>query len=187
MNYFQRSLIKKINLLLFSTVLISLLPIYTNLSKAFEFQWNPNNGYKALRWYQKTSGKNRKNKIFLFLRPNDRKTGLLSINIKFPDKFKSSLKPEKIAFCIAQIGGYTKTSKCIKDIPSDIVINKDTQRLEIYPISPVPADKDTYAVMFKITNPRKPGLSQFHSFGKSSGPVPVSNYLGSWTITIDPV
>ena len=187
MNYYQRFFVKKtINSLLFSTILVSILPLFTNISKAFEFQWNPNSGFKALKWYQTTSEKNFKNKIFLFFRPSDRKTGLLSINIKLPDKFKSTLKPKNITFCKATMGGYTKRSKCIKDIPSDVVLNKDTQRLEIYPISPVPSDEDTYAVVFKINNPRKSGLYQFHSFGKSSGPIPVSNYIGSWTITIDP-
>ncbi len=186
MNYYQRFLLNKtINSLLFPAILVSA-SLYTNVSKAFEFQWNPNNGYKALKWFQTSSEKNFKNKIFLFLRPSDRKTGLLSLNIKFPDKFKSTLKPKKVTFCKAKMGGYTKRSECLKDIPSDIVINNDTQKLEIYPISPIPADKDTYAVMFKINNPRKSGLYQFHSFGKSSGPIPVSNYLGSWTITIDP-
>ncbi len=187
MNYYQRFFInKKINLLLFSSILLSLVPFNSQVSKAFEFQWNTNDGYKALKWYQRTSEKNYKNKIFLFIRPIDRKTGLLSITIKYPDKFQSTLKPKNITFCKAILGGYTKKSKCIKDIPSDIVLNKETQRLEIYPITPVPSDKDNYAVVFKINNPRKSGLYQFHSFGKSSGPIPVANYLGSWTITIDP-
>ena len=37
----------------------------------------------------------------------------------------------------------------------------------------------------KVTNPNKSGLYQFHSFGKSSGAIPVSSYLGSWTININ--
>tara|TARA_B100000212_G_scaffold336490_1_gene309894 strand:- start:579 stop:1142 length:564 start_codon:yes stop_codon:yes gene_type:complete len=185
-NYKRFSINKTIKSLLSSTILVSLLPIFINASKGLEFQWNPNDGYKALKWYQKTSAKNFRNKIFLFFRPSDRKTGLLQINIKFPDKFKSTLKSKNITFCEAKIGGYTKRSKCIKEIPSDIVLDKDMKKLEIYPISPLPSDKNTYAVVFKINNPRKSGLYQFHSFGKSSGPIPVSNYLGSWTITIDP-
>ena len=135
---------------------------------------------------QKTATKNYKNKIFLFLRPSDRKTGLLSINVKIPDKFKSSIKSKNVTLCKAKIGGYTAKSKCIDNIPSDIVFNKDTKKVEIYPITPVPSDKDTYAIVFKINNPKKSGLYQLHSFGKSSGPIPVSNYIGSWTITIDP-
>ena len=186
MNYSRFNLRKTINSFLFSGILVSLLPLYTNSAKAFEFQWNPNDGYKRLKWYQKTGTKNYRNKIFLFLRPNDRKTGLLQINIKIPDKFKSSIKTKNITFCKAHVGGYTSKSRCLNNIPSDIVLDKETKKIEIYPISPVPSDKDTYAVVFKITNPRKSGLYQFHSFGKSSGPIPVSNYLGSWTITIDP-
>ena len=187
MNYYQRFFInKKKNSLIFSAILVTLLPFFTNLSNAFEFQWNPNNGFKQLRWYQTTPVKNYRNKIFLFFRPSDRKTGLLSINIRLPNKFKSNLKPKNITFCKAKIGGYTSKSKCLEDIPSDIVIDKDTKKLEVYPITPLPSDENTYAVVLKINNPRKSGLYQFHSFGKSSGPVPVSNYIGSWTITIEP-
>ena len=187
MHYYSRFSIRKtIKSILISGTLLSLIPFYTNSSKALEFQWNPDDGYKRLKWYQRTAKKNYKNKLFLFFRPSDRKTGLLSINIKIPDKFKSSIKPKNINFCKAKLGGYTSRSKCINNIPSDIVINQDTNKIEIYPISPVPSDKGTYAVVFKINNPRKSGLYQFHSFGKSSGPIPVSQYIGSWTITIDP-
>ena len=187
MNYYTRfSLRKTIKYLLCSGILLSFIPFYINSSNALEFQWNPNDGYKKLKWYQRTAKKNYKNKLFLFFRPSDRKTGLLSINIKIPDRFKSTLNPKNITFCKANVGGYTSKSKCINDIPSDIIINKETKKIEIYPISPVPSNKDSYAVVFKITNPRKSGLYQFHSFGKSSGPIPVSSYIGSWTITIDP-
>ena len=186
MNYSRFPLKKTITSFLFSGILLPLLTFYTNPTNAYEFQWNASDGYKRLRWYQRTATKNYKNKIFLFLRPGDRKTGLLSINIKIPDKFKSSIKPKDITLCKANIGGYTSKTKCINSIPSDVVVDKETKKIEIYPISPVPSDKETYAVVFQINNPRKSGLYQFHSFGKSSGPIPVSNYLGSWTITIDP-
>jgi len=187
MNHYSRfSLKESINKLLLPTLLITLVPFNISSVKAFEFQWNPNDGYKRLRWFQKTAIKNYKNKIFLFLRPSDRKTGLLSINVKIPDKFESSIKSKNITLCKAKIGGYTSKSRCIDNIPSDIVFDKDTKKVEIYPITPVPSDKDTYAIVFKINNPKKSGLYQFHSFGKSSGPIPISNYIGSWTITIDP-
>ena len=186
MKYSKLILRKTINSALFSVILLPLLTFYTNPTNAYEFQWNASDGYKKLRWYQRTATKNYKNKIFLFLRPVDRKTGLLSINIKMPDKFKSFIKPKDITLCKANIGGYTSKTKCINSIPSDVVVDKETKKIEIYPISPVPSDKETYAVVFQINNPRKSGLYQFHSFGKSSGPIPVSNYIGSWTITIDP-
>jgi len=181
-NFFNK-LIK--TLLIFNT-LILLTPFQINSARAFEFQWNPIDGYRRLKWRQRTAEKNFKNKIFFFFMPGDRKTGLLSINIKIPKNFKSTLKTKNITFCKANFGGYTSKTKCIEDIPSDIVFDNENKRLEIYPISPVPSNKDTYAVVLKINNPRRSGLYQFHSFGKSSGPIPVANYLGSWTITINP-
>ena len=182
----KKFLNKSINTLIILNTLVSLVPLKFNSAKALEFQWNPNDGYKQLKWYQRTAEKNFKNTIFFFFRPSDRKTGLLSINIKIPKNFKSNLKPKNISLCKANIGGYASRTKCIKNIPSDVVLNKETKKLEIYPITPIPSNKDTYAVVFKMNNPRRSGLYQFHSFGKSSGPIPVGNYLGSWTINIDP-
>ena len=187
MNYYKKFSFKKlINNFLSSTILLSVIPISINSSKALEFQWNQDDGYKRLKYYQKTAEKNFKNKIFFLMRSSDRKTGLISIKLKIPDNFKSTLKPKKITFCKAKIGGFTSRTKCLENITTDIVLNKETKRLEIYPISPIPSNKDTYAVVLKITNPRRAGLYQFHSFGQSSGPVPVTNYIGSWTIKIDP-
>ena len=187
MNYYSKiSFHKTILKLLISTTLVTLIPFQFRSARALEFQWNPNDGYKRLRYYQKTAEKNFKNKIFFFFTPRDRKTGLLSINIKIPDNFKSTLKVKNITLCKANLGGYNSRTECKENIPSDIVLDQETKRLEIYPISPLPSNNDTYAVVFKINNPRRSGLYQFHSFGKSSGPIPVSSYIGSWTITIDP-
>ena len=84
MNYSKFILRKTIITTLFTGIFLSLLPLYTNPTNAYEIQWNASDGFKRLRWYQRTATKNYKNKIFLFLRPSDRKTGLLSINIKIP-------------------------------------------------------------------------------------------------------
>tara|TARA_Y100000589_G_scaffold321461_1_gene352856 strand:- start:122 stop:688 length:567 start_codon:yes stop_codon:yes gene_type:complete len=182
--FFNKKLLKAILPL---PLLTSLLPFEINSAKAaLEFQWDKNSGYKSLKWFQTSAEKNYRNKIFLFFKPNDRKTGLLSINLKIPKRYNKKLKRNNITFCKAKIGAYTSKSKCIEKITSDIVLNKETQRIEIYPISPVPSDKDTYAIVLKINNPQRSGIYQFHSFGKSSGPVPVSSYIGSWTVTIDP-
>jgi len=187
MNYYkQKFLNKSISTFLILNTLISIIPLQINSAKAFEFQWGSNDGYKRLKWHQRTAEKNSRNKIFFFFMPKDRKTGLLSINIKIPKNFKSTLRTQNITICKAKYGGYISKTKCIEDVPSDIVFDEENKRLEIYPISPVPSNEETYAVVFKINNPRRSGLYQFHSFGKSSGPIPVSSYLGSWTLTINP-
>jgi len=149
-----------------------------------EFQWD-NNGHKKLKWYQINGTKRARNKIFLFLKPNDRKTGLVKISIKVPNKFKSSLKEEKISLCKVNIGGFQSRTKCLENTLSDIELNDDKTNIDIYPIKPLPSSKDAYAVVFKINNPQRTGLYQFHSFGQSSGKVPVSYYLGSWTLQIE--
>ena len=177
----RRSFINKLFLPLF----LSFIPLQIYSARALEFQWNPNDNFRRLTWHQTNPKKNSKNKIFFFYRPSDRKTGLLTINVKIPDNFKSTLKPKNISLCRVNIGGFTSRTKCLENIPSDIQINKKDKKVELLPISPLPSDKESYAIVFKVNNPQRAGLYQFHSYGKSSGPIPVSSYIGSWTIKID--
>ena len=105
-----------------------------------------------------------------------------------PKIFKSNLNEEKISLCKVKIGGFESRTKCLEDLPADIEINTDEsslRSLNIYPYSPLPTSKESYAIVFKkIFNPKKTGLYQFHSFGQPKGKS-VSSYLGSWTIVID--
>ena len=172
--------------ILFTSFLIPIPSFNTNEAKAgLEFQWDANPNYKKLKWFQ-TNGDNRaRNKLFFFLRSFDRKADLLKINMKIPKTFKSTLKEEKITLCQVKIGGFDSRTKCIKNIPADFEINEENTSLDIFPYSPIVANKDNYAVVFKVFNPRKSGLYQFHSYGQYIGDNPVSSYLGSWTIVID--
>ena len=165
-------------------------PFFCNIQDAkagLEFQWNQNDNYRKLKWFQKENKKRFRNKIYFFLRPSDRKTDLLKINLAIPKTFKSTLSNEKISFCKVRIGGFETRTKCLEDIPADFEIKTDesgVRSLDIYPYSPIPSKKDSYAIVFKIFNPKKSGLYQFHSFGQSKGKS-FSSYLGSWTIVID--
>ena len=160
-----------------------LYPHNSNTLKAgLEFQWQNNQDFKRLKWFQTDDEKNVRNTIFLFLRASDRKTGLLNVKLKVPDKFAPKIKKEKISFCQVRIGGFTKKTKCVKNIPIDIEIDKDNNSVNIFPLKPIPSSKENYAIVLKVTNPNRGGLYQFHSFGQSSGNIPVSFYLGSWTL-----
>ena len=175
-----------VSFILFTSFLIPIPFFNTNEAKAgLEFQWDNNPNYKKLSWFQKKSSKNSRNTIFFFLKPFDRKADLLKVNMKIPKNFKSTLKEEKISICQVRIGGFETRTKCIKQIPADIEINEENTSLDIFPYSPIPADKDSYAVVFKVFNPRRSGLYQFHSYGQYIGENPVSSYLGSSTIVID--
>ena len=153
-----------------------------NLKSGIEFQWDNTDNYKRLKWFQRDNKKSAKNTVFLFLRKTDRKTGLLKVDVKVPKTFFSKIKEEKVNICQVQIGGFSKTTKCLVNIPADINLDKEKNTITIFPSSPIPSGKDNYAIVLKVINPNRGGLYQFHSFGQSSGNIPVSFYLGSWTL-----
>ena len=179
--------LKILKLLFFSPLLISI-PFYLGNSDAkagLEFQWDQDSGYRRLKWFQKENKKRFRNTIFFFLRPSDRQANLLKITLKIPKTFDSTIK-DKVSFCKVKIGGFEGRTKCIEDIPADVEINEDNSSLDIFPYSPIPSNKDSYAIVFKkISNPKKSGLKQFHSYGQFAQKNTSSRYLGSWTIVID--
>ena len=181
---------KILRFFLIPTILVST-PFFNKLQDAkagLEFQWDQDSGYRRLKWFQKENRKRFRNTIYFFLRPSDRRTDLLKINLAIPKTFKTTLNKEKISLCKVKIGGFDSRTKCLEDLPADIEINTDEsslRSLNIYPYSPIPSDKESYAIVLKkVINPKRTGLYQFHSYGQSKGKS-VSSYLGSWTIVID--
>ncbi len=180
---------KFLKFLLVPAILVSI-PFFNNIQEAnagMEFQWDQDSRLRRLKWFQKENRKRFKNKIYFFFRPSDRNADLLKINLAIPKTFKSTLKNEKISFCKVKIGGFDSRTKCLENIPADIEISTDEKSLrslDIYPYKPIPSNKDSYAIVLKVFNPKKSGLYQFHSYGQPEGQS-VSRYLGSWTIVID--
>ena len=181
---------KILKFFLLPVILVST-PFLNNLQDAragLEFQWDQDSSYRRLKWFQTENKRGFRNTIYFFLRPSDRKTDLLKINLAIPKTFKVSLKKEKISLCKVNIGGFESRTKCLEDIPADIEITTDDESslrsLNIYPYSPLPSSKESYAIVFKVFNPKKSGLYQFHSYGQPKG-TSVSSYLGSWTTVID--
>ena len=181
---------KILRFFLIPTILVST-PFFNKLQDAkagLEFQWDQDSGHRRLKWFQKEDRRKFRNSIYFFLRPSDRRTDLLKINLAIPKSFKTTLDKEKISFCKVKIGGFDSRTKCLQDIPADIEINTDEsslRSLNIYPYSPITSDKESYAIVLKkVINPKRSGLYQFHSYGQPKGKS-VSSYLGSWTIVID--
>ena len=181
--------IRILRFFLIPTILVST-PFINHIQDAnagLEFQWDKNSGYRRLRWFQKENKRRFRNTIYFFFRPSDRNSELLKINLAIPKGYKSNLYKEKISLCKVRIGGFQSRTKCLEDIPADIEINTDESSLRsinIYPYSPIPLNKESYAIVLKANNPKRSGLYQFHSFGQPAGKS-VSSYLGSWTIVID--
>ena len=181
---------KILRFFLIPTILVST-PFFNKLQDAkagLEFQWDQDSGHRRLKWFQKEDRRKFRNTIYFFLRPSDRRTDLLKINLAIPKTFKTTLNKEKISLCKVKIGGFDSRTKCLEDLPADIEISTDEsslRSLNIYPYSPIPSDKESYAIVLKkVINPKRTGLYQFHSYGQSKGKS-VSSYLGSWTIVID--
>ena len=181
--------LKILRFFIIPTILVST-PFFNNIKDAkagLEFQWDQDSNFRRLKWFQKENRSKFRNTIYFFLRPSDRRTDLLKVNLAIPKTFKSTLKNEKISFCKVKIGGFDSRTKCLEDIPADIEINTDEsglRSLDIYPYTPIPSDKDSYAIVLKVFNPKKSGLYQFHSYGQPKGKS-FSSYLGSSTIVID--
>ena len=181
--------LKILGFFIIPSILVST-PFFNSFNEAkagLEFQWDQDSSYRRLKWFQKEDKKRFRNTIYFFFRSVDRRSDLLKINLAIPKTFKSTLKNEKISFCKVRIGGFESRTKCLEDIPADIEINTDEsglRSLDIYPYSPIPSNKDSYAIVLKVFNPKKSGLYQFHSYGQPKGKS-FSSYLGSWTIVID--
>ena len=170
--------------ILFSTTLFNEI----QYAKAgLEFQWDQDSGFRRLKWFQKENKRRFRNTIYFFFRPSDRKSELLKIDLSIPKSLKVKLDKEKISLCKVRIGGFESRTRCLENIPADIEINTNEsslRTLNIYPYKPIPVNKESYAVVMQINNPKKSGLYQFHSYGQPKGKS-VSSYLGSWTIVID--
>ena len=152
---------KILRFFLIPTILVST-PFFNKLQDAkagLEFQWDQDSGYRRLKWFQKENRRKFRNTIYFFLRPSDRRTDLLKINLAIPKTFKTTLNKEKISLCKVKIGGFDSRTKCLEDLPADIEINTDEsslRSLNIYPYSPIPSDKESYAVVLKkVINPKR--------------------------------
>ena len=152
---------KILRFFLIPTILVST-PFFNKVQDAkagLEFQWDQDSGYRRLKWFQKENRRKFRNTIYFFLRPSDRRTDLLKINLAIPKSFKTTLDKEKISFCKVRIGGFESRTKCLEDIPADIEINTDEsslRSLNIYPYSPIPSNKENYAIVLKkVINPKR--------------------------------
>ena len=172
------------------TPLLISIPFFSYIGNAeagIEFQWDQDSGYRRLNWFQKQNKRNFRNKIYFFFRPSDRNNDLLKIDLTIPKTFNKKLQTKNISFCKVKIGGFDSRTKCLETIPADLEIKTDEaslKKLSIYPYSPIPSSKDSYAIVLKTFNPKRSGLYQFHSYGQPKGST-LSSYLGSWTIVID--
>ena len=153
----------------------------------FEIQWDPEPGYRRLKYYQSSPNRLERASYFFFLRGKERKDNIIKLTLKVPEYFEAKIKPEKLSFCKVRVGGFTSRTRCLETVPAVIEVNNNQTSIEIFPERPIPLNKDSYAVVMKIYNPRKIGMFQFQALAQSQQPgeLPKSEYLGTWNVSVE--
>ncbi len=152
----------------------------------FEYQWDQQQGYRKLKYYQSTTDPLYPASYYFFIRGKERKDNTIKLTLKIPDYFEAKIKSKKISLCKVKIGGFKAKTRCLENVPSVVEINDNQTSIEIFPKRPIPRDKSDYAVVMKIINPRKTGMFQIQALSQSQQPgeIPISTYLGTWNIQV---
>ena len=150
----------------------------------FEVQWDPDPAYKRLKYYQSSSETNDRSTYYFFLRGKERTEDIEKLTIAVPDYFEAKIKTKKLSLCKVKVGGFKGRTRCLENIPSVIEVNNDQTIINFIPEKPIPNNKDNYAVVMKIFNPRKRGMFQFRALSQRGGDIPISTYLGTWNVDV---
>ena len=169
---------------LFSSGAFNLAPQSSASPGFFEYQWDPEPGYKRLKFYQSSSERLDRATYYFFLRGQERKEDIIKLTLTVPDYFDAKIKSKKLSLCKVKIGGYKGRTRCLEKVPSIIKVNDKQTSIEISPEKPIPFNKDNYAVVMKIFNPRKRGMFQFRALSQQAKDIPISTYLGTWNIDV---
>ena len=181
---FKKRLFIGFSAFLFGTGASILAPQSSASPGFFEYQWNPEPGYKRLKYYQSSSERNDRSTYYFFLRGMERKEDIEKLTITVPDYFEAKIKTKKLNLCKVRLGGFTTRTRCLENIPSLIKVNDKQTIIEIFPEEPIPLNKDNYALVMKIFNPRERGMFQFQALSQKSLDIPISTYLGTWNIDV---
>ena len=149
-----------------------------------EFRWDNSSSYKKLYYFQSSSQKRERSTYYLVLKPSDRKSAILKLSIKIPQRFNANIRPKKLSLCKVHLGGMLTKTKCKEKIPATFEIDKNQTTIDIFPDQPIPSD-GSYGVVMKIFNPSNAGMYQFNALAQAPGDIPMAGYLGSWSIDIE--
>jgi len=150
-----------------------------------EFRWENNKDYRKLYFFQSETARLKRAEYYLLLRPKDRKTAILKLTITIPATFNATIESKNLKFCKMTEGGMLKRTRCDKVIPATIEVAANGRSIDVYPDTPV-SEKDTIGLFMLLFNPDTAAMSQFNALAQAPGRLPISSYLGSWLIQIDP-
>lgn len=150
-----------------------------------EFRWDNSKDYRKLYFFMTETVRMKRSEYYLILRPKDRRTAILKLTVTVPSYFDSKIDPKLVQLCKMSEGGMLKRTRCEKTIPAVIEVSPNGRAIEVFPETPI-SDKDTIGLHMTLFNPFNAGMFQFNALAQAPGEVPISGYLGSWLIQIDP-
>jgi hypothetical protein len=150
-----------------------------------EFRWDASKDYRKLYFFMTDTQRLKRSEYYLILKPKDRKTAILKLTVGIPKSFDTKIDPKRVKLCYMKEGGMLARTRCESDIPATVEVAADGTAIEIFPDTPVPVGK-TIGVYINLFNPFNAGMYQFNALAQAPGDVPISGYLGSWLIQIDP-
>lgn len=148
-----------------------------------EFRWENSRDFRKLTYFITSAQRLRRSEYYLLLRPKDRKTAILKLAVTIPSDFDVQIRPDDVKLCYMNEGGMLSRTVCKETIPAAVEVKNNA--VEIFPERPV-SDKRTIGVYMNLFNPFSIGMYQFNALAQAPGDVPISGYLGSWVIQIDP-
>jgi hypothetical protein len=150
-----------------------------------EFRWENSSDYRKLYFYISNTQRLRRSEYYLMLRPRDRKTAILKLTVTIPASFDATIDTQRVRLCRMSEGGMLARTRCLEEIPATIELAENGRALEIFPDTPIP-DTGTIGVHMRLFNPFNAGMYQFNALAQAPGDVPISGYLGSWLIQVEP-
>ncbi|MEY3462878.1 MAG: hypothetical protein RLZZ468_656 [Cyanobacteriota bacterium] len=150
-----------------------------------EFRWDNAKDYRKLYFFMTDTQRLKRSEYYLILRPKDRKTAILKLTITIPKHFDAKIEAKRVKLCKMSEGGMLARTRCQETIPATIEIAENGRAIEIFPDTPIP-DSGTVGVYMNLFNPYNMGMYQFNALAQAPGDMPISTYLGSWLIQIDP-
>jgi hypothetical protein len=150
-----------------------------------EFRWDSTKDYRRLYYFMTDTARLKRSEYYLLLKPKDRKTAILKLTVGIPKSFDVDINPKYVQLCYMKEGGMLARTRCEKQIPAVVEVSQDRTAIEIFPETPVPVGK-TIGIYLNIFNPFNAGMYQFNALAQAPGDIPISGYLGSWLIQIDP-
>jgi len=150
-----------------------------------EFRWDTDRDYRKLYFFMTDGGRNKRSDYYLILKPKDRKTAMLKLTVDFPSYWDAPLNPKTMQLCVMNDGGMRARTRCEKQIPAVIEVSPNGRAIEVYPNTPVP-DNLTIGLYLETTNPFNVGMFNVNARIQPPGDIPVSSYVGTWLIQIDP-